>query len=266
MRALAISFAIILLTVSVCAASQGLTIVAKMTRDDGTTTTTTNYIAEDHARWSGGTEGEMILDAKSGEMIMLNNSKKTYSVITKKDLEAMAARVQEQMNSPEMKRAQEAMKNLPPEQRKRMEAAMGSMMTMNVEKIGTAHTIAGYKCEDWVITMGQMTKTVQCVSTDVKYPPQAWTMYRNFADSMKSLMGAMGPMKTNMDTMMEQMKKMKGIPLSSKTTLTVMGRTSVSSTEVTDIRNGSIPDSVWQIPAGYTRVDNPMTKELARRR
>ena len=266
MRALAISFAITLLTVSICAASQGLTIVAKMTRDDGTNTTTTSYIAEDHARWSGGTEGEMIIDAKSGEMIMLNNSKKTYSVITKKDLEAMSARVQEQMNSPEMKRAQEAMKNLPPEQRQRMEAAMGSMMTMNVEKLGTTHTIVGYKCEDWVITMGQMTKTVQCVSTDVKYPPQAWTMYRNFADSMKSLMGAMGPMKTNMDAMVEQMKKMKGIPLSSKTTVTVMGRTSVSSTEVTDIKNGSIPDSVWQIPAGYTKVDNPMTKGLARKR
>ena len=175
MRVLAISFAIILLTVSICAASQGLTIVSRMTRDDGTTTTMTSYIAEDHARWSGGAEGEMIIDAKNGEMIMINNGKKTYSVITKKDLQEMSARVQEQMNSPEMKRAQEAMKNLPPEQRKRMEAAMGSMMTMNVEKIGTTHTIAGYKCEDWVMTMGEMSRTVQCVSTDVKYPPQAWT-------------------------------------------------------------------------------------------
>ena len=264
MRALAISFAIILLTVSICAASQGLTIVSKMTRDDGTTSTTTNYIAEDHARWSGGGEGDMILDAKAGEMIMINNGKKTYSVITKKDIEAMAAMIQERMNSPEMRRAQEAMKNLPPEQRQRMEAAMGSSMTMNVEKIGTTHTIAGYKCEDWVVSMGQMTKTVQCVSTDVKFPLQAWAMFRDLSDSMKTLMGAMGPMKTNTDTVIEQMKKMKGIPLSSKTTVTVMGRTSVSSTEVTDIKNGSIPDSAWQIPAGYTRVESPMARELAR--
>jgi len=266
MRALAISIAIILLTVSIGAASQGLTIVARVTSDDGTTTTTTNYIAEDHARWSGGTEGEMILDAKAAEMIMINNGKKTYSVLTKKDIETLSARIQEQMNSPEMKRAQEAMKNLPPEQRQRMQAAMGSMMSMNVEKLGSSHTIAGHKCEDWVVTMGQMTKTVQCMSTDVQFPPQAWTMYRDFANSMKSLMGSMGPMKSNMDSMMEQMKKMKGIPLSSKTTTTIMGRTSVSSTEVTDIKNGSIPDSVWQVPAGYTKVDNPMTKELAWKR
>jgi hypothetical protein len=73
-------------------------------------------------------------------------------------------------------------------------------------------------------------------------------------------------MKTNMDAMMEQMKKMKGIPLSSKTTTTIMGRTSVSSTEVTDIKNGSIPDSVFQIPAGYTKVENEMTKAMARKR
>ena len=266
MRTLAISFAIVLLTVSICAASQGLTIVSKMTHDDGTTVTITSYISEDHARWSGGGDGEMIIDAKAREMIMINNSKKTYSVTTKKDVEEMAARIQEQMNSPEMKRAQEQMKNLPPEQRKRMEAAMGSMMTMNVEKIGTTHTIAGYRCEDWVTTMGQFSKTVQCVSTDVKYPPQAWAMYKDFADSMKTLMSAMGPMKPNMDAMMEQMKKMKGIPLSSKTTVSVMGRTSTSSTEVTDIKNGSIPDSVWQIPAGYTKVENDMQKALARKR
>ena len=266
MRALAISFAIILLTVSICAASQGLTIVAKMTRDDGTTMTTTSYISEDHARWSGGGEGEVILNAKSSEMIIINNSKKTYSVITKKDIDEMAAKIQEQMNSPQMKQAQEAMKNLPPEQRKRMEAAMGSMMTMNVEKIGTTHTIAGYKCEDWVTTMGQFSKTVQCVSTEVKYPPQAWGIYRDFADSMKTLMSAMGPMKPNMDSMMEQMKKMKGIPLSSKTTVSVMGHTSTSSTEVTDIKNGSIPDSAWEIPAGYTKVENEMQKSLARKK
>ena len=264
MRALVISFAIILLTVSICAASQGLTIVAKVTRDDGTTTTTTNYIAEDHARWSGGGDGDIILDAKAGEMIMLNNSKKTYSVITKKDVDAMAAMIQERMNSPEMKRAQEAMKNLPPEQRQRIEAAMGSKTTMDVEKIGSTHTIAGYNCEDWTVSMGQASKTVQCVSTDVKFPPQAWAMFRDLSDSMKTLMAAMGPMKANTDTFIERMRKMKGIPLSSKTTITVMGRTSVTSTEVTDIKNGSIPDSAWQIPAGYTRVENPMARELAR--
>lgn len=265
MRATAISFAI-LLTASILAADQGLTIVSKVTRDDGTTSTSTSYIGEEHIRWSGGAEGEVIIDSKAGQMTTIDNKKKTYFITTRQDVDAMAAKIQEQMNSPEMKRAQEAMKNLPPEQRQRMEAAMGSMFTMDVHKLDTSRTIAGYKCDDWAVNMGQMSKTVECVTNDLKFPPQAWTMYRSMADSMKSLMGAMGPMRANMDSMTEQMKKIKGFPLATKTTTSILGRTSVTSSEITEIKNGSIPSSAWDIPAGYTKIDNPMTKAMARGR
>ena len=29
---------------------------------------------------------------------------------------------------------------------------------------------------------------------------------------------------------------------------------------VVEIRRGPVPASAWQVPAGYTKVDNPMTK------
>ena len=58
-------------------------------------------------------------------MTTIDNKKKEYYVITKQDMEAMKAKMQEQMNSPEMKKAQEQMKNLPPEMQKKMEAMMG---------------------------------------------------------------------------------------------------------------------------------------------
>jgi hypothetical protein len=40
----------------------------------------------------------------------------------------------------------------------------------------------------------------------------------------------------------------------------LMGKTSVTSTEVTEIRSGSIPASAWVLPAGYKKVDSPMLK------
>ena len=261
MRPFAISSAILFLGASICAAAQGLTIVSKTT-NNGESSTTTSYISEDHARFAAG-EVDVIIDGKTSQMTTLDSRKKTYYVTTKQDIDALAAKVHEQMNSPEMKRAQEAMKNLPPEQRKRMEAAMGAMMSTNVEKVGTSRTIAGYKCDDFIMTIGQLSKTEECVTNDLKFPPQVWTMYRNFADSMKSLMGPMG---ANVTAMREQMMKIKGFPLVSKTTVSVMGRSSVTSTEVTEIRNGSIPASAFEIPAGYTRIDNPMTKMMARGR
>ena len=89
-------------------------------------------------------------------------------------------------------------------------------------------------------------------------------MYRSYADSMKNMMAAMGPMAKNMAAMQEQFKKMKGFPLANTTTTNIMGRRSVTTSEVTSIKEGAIPPSAWEIPAGYTKVDNPMLKALDR--
>ncbi len=89
MKAIAISIAMIFLAATFCGAAQGLTIVSKMTRDDGTTATTTSYVSEDHVRWSAG-DAEVIIEGKSGTMTTLDSKKKTYFVTTQKDFEAMA--------------------------------------------------------------------------------------------------------------------------------------------------------------------------------
>ncbi|HYS54447.1 MAG TPA: DUF4412 domain-containing protein [Thermoanaerobaculia bacterium] len=264
MRPATFSFAVLLIC-STAAAAQDVTIISKVTRSDGSSATTTSYMSGDHARWSGG-EGEVIIDAKAGTMTTLDNKKKTYYVTTRQDMDAAAAKMQEQMNSPEVKKAQEAMKNLPPEQRKQMEAAMGSMFTFDVQKVGTSRKIAGYNCDDWTVKMGQMSTTEECITNEVKFPLMAWDMYKSYMNVMQTMMSAMGPMGKNMAAMQEQFKKMKGFPLATKTTVSIMGRKSVHSSEVTEIKSGPIPASAWEVPAGYTKVDNPMTKALARSR
>jgi len=257
MRTIAISFTLTL-AASIASASDGVTITSKITKD-GNTSTAMSYITEDHARWST-PEGAAIIDAKAQTMTIVNDAKKTYTVITKQDIDAMEAKVKEQMNSPEMQKAQEAMKNLPPEQRARMESMMGGMFTVDVQKLGTTRKIAGYNCEDWSVKIGQLSTTEECVTTEVKFPMQTWEMFKSWTDSLKSVMAAMGPMAKGMGNMQEQMKKIKGFPIASKTTSSIMGHTSSSSTEVTDIKKGSIPASAWEIPAGYTKTDSPMTQ------
>src|SRR6185369_12133960 len=147
-----------------------LTILSRVTRDGGPPQASANYISSDHVRMSHGDGKEIIVDLKSGDMITLDGAKKTYYVTTRKDLEAMNAKLQEQMNSPEMKKAQEQMANLPPEQREKMEAMMGNMLAITVEKSGTSRKVAGYNCENWTINIGQFSKSEECLSTEVKYP------------------------------------------------------------------------------------------------
>ena len=255
----------LILFISVPAVAADLTIVSKVTRDGGSPETATSYISSDHVRMTQAEGNEAIIDLKTGQMTVIDSTKKTYYVVTREDMDAAAAKVKEQMNSPEVQQAQERMKNLPPEVQKRMEAATGGMFKVDVEKAGTSRTIAGYKCEDWTVTIGQFSKSEQCVTNELKFPAQAWDMYKSYADSMKNMMAAMGPMGRHMSAMQEQFKKMKGFPLANTTTMNVMGRSSVHTSEVTSVKEGPIPASAWEIPAGYTKVDSPMMKAMERR-
>jgi hypothetical protein len=61
------------------------------------------------------------------------------------------------------------------------------------------------------------------------------------------------------------MKEMRGYPLAVSSSMSIMGRSSSSSSEVVEVKKGAIPASAWEVPAGYKKVDNPMLKAAAPR-
>jgi hypothetical protein len=170
------------------------------------------------------------------------------------------------MNSPEMQRAQEQMKNLPPDIQKKMQAAMGGIASsVTVQKGVTSRKIAGYNCETWTVSFGQITKSEECLTTELPIPAQDWQAYQDFANGMRGMIGGMGPMGQAVAEMQEKTKDMKGFPLSKTTTASFMGRSMTTSIEATEVRKGPVPASAWQVPAGYAKVDNPMRKAGAPR-
>lgn len=257
MRAFAASVILFLLA-SLCAASQGLTITSKVSDDEGKTSIRTSYLSDDGVRTPAG-NFDFIFDTKSGNLTTIDHGKKTYYITTQKDFEAISERIREAMNSPEVKRMHEQMNSMPPEQRKQIEASMRSMFTVDVQKLGTSRTIAGYKCDNWMVTVGP-SKSEECVTTAIKLPAHAWDMYKAAFDSLKTMRSAIGPMAGDASSMQEQLKKIKGLPLATKTTVSIMGQSRTNTNEVTDIKNGAIPASAFEVPAGYTKVDNPMLK------
>ncbi len=246
------------------AAAQDLTIVSKVTRDGGAPETTTSYLSSERVRMAHGDGREAMIDYKLGQMISIDNKKKTYSVTTEKDMDEWATKMQERMNSPEMRKAREAMKDLPPEQRKAIAGSGAGMF--EVEKAGTSRKIAGYTCENWTIAIGQISRSEECLTTELKFPVQSFDMYKRYMERMRSLMASMGAMGLDVDKMSEQFKKMKGYPLAVTTTVDIMGRKSVTSSEVVEIKRMPIPASAWEIPAGYTKVANSFARGLERRR
>jgi hypothetical protein len=259
------SFSLIVLTLAhgVTAVAQDLTIVSKVTSDRNPITTTISYLSRDHVRVAQGDGKEVIVDFGSGQMTTLDVRSRTYYVTTRQDMEQLAARMRQQINSPEVKKAQEQLKNLSPEERKKVDAAMGGIAgSFDVRKTGTSRRIAGYLCEDWTMTFGELSRSEKCLTRELQFPVQAWDMYREFAENMKNMMAAFGPMASAFAAMQEKFKEMKGFPLSTTTTVNILGNRTTTRSEVVEIKRGPIPASVWEIPGGYREVDNPMRKAV----
>jgi uncharacterized protein DUF4412 len=249
--------AAIMLVAATVPAFADLTIVSKLT-GEGKTETATSYLSANKARMVQPGGHEIIVDGTKGEMILVDHNKKEYSVMTKQEMEQGAARMQEQMKQMNAQ-MEEAMKNAPPETREQMKKMMGSMggggmaMAVDVKKGTGGRQIAGYKCDNWIVTIGGMSKTEECLSTDLQFPSDSWQAFRSMEDSMQS---------PGVKEMKEKLKEAKGFPLASTTTTTVMGKTQTSSTEVQEIKKDTLAPNVFELPAGYKKVDSPMKEAM----
>lgn len=238
---------------ALAASAEDLTIVSKVSSGDGPSQTATSYYTTDKMRSSQG-DHEFIAEFATGQFTVIDNKKKEYFVMTKQDLEAMTAQMQAQM-----KKMEESMKDMPPALREKMAGMMGGVaQSIDVHKGVGGRTIAGYSCENWVVSMGELMKNEQCMTTQLALPVQTWDAMKSFSSSL----AGMGPMAQNMSSMYDKFKEMKGVPLASTSTIKVMGKTTTSSTEVTEVKKGPIPDSAWVVPTSYKKVDSPAAKMM----
>ncbi len=256
MRTPLLTLMLLAVATTAAAASDDLTIVSSHTDNGKAGPTTTSYMASDHVRMASGDGQESLVDLKTGVMTMLDGKKKTYYTITKEDLEQLKVKMHERMNDPEMKKGMEFMKNM-------AGAVAGSY---EVKKTGVTRIIAGFSCEEWTIGMSGLSTTRECLTTALQYPAHAFDAYKEFSESMRSAMSAMGPMANSGAELAEKMKAMKGFPVATSTTLEIMGTKRSIDSEVLEVRRGSIPASAWEVPAGYTKVENPMLKAMDRGR
>ena len=233
-------------------AAEDLTVVSNVTANGKPGGIDTTYISGDHIRHSESQGNDVIIDLKTGTMTNINEKKKTYFVVTKQDLETMQAKMAERMNDPKMKQAMAMMQGL------------GSSMASSTEvkKTGVTRKVAGFACEEWLISMGGMMTMTECVTNDLKYPVQSWAAMADFNESMRKTMSGFGPSAKAGADYAEKMKSIKGFPVATSSTVEAGAMKITTSSEVTEIRRDPIPVSTWQVPPGFTQVENPMMKSM----
>jgi hypothetical protein len=234
-----------------CRAADDLTVVSSVTTNGKPSGTETHYMSSDHIRTSGAQGMDMIIDLKTGVMTRIDEKKKTYYLVTKQDIAALQAKMAERMNDPKMKQGMAMMQS--------MTNSMAS--SVEVKKTGVTRKIAGYACDEWLITMSAMMSMTECVTGDLKYPVQSWEAMKEFSESMRKSMSSFGAGAASGAELAEKLKAIKGFPVASSTTVSAVVKMTTAS-EVTEVRRSPIPASTWEVPAGLTKVDNPMLKAL----
>ncbi len=219
-----------LLALSVSA--QDLTVQSKLTMGNNESPMT-QYITSEYARTSSA-QGDTIMHFQTGKMTMMDNKKKQYWEST---LEEMAAYWEKLTRD---------MRGTP------LEALFG-VRDPKLEKLAGKQKFAGYDCERYSLSLGDAVEVDLWAAPGLPAP-------QRYYDSRKTALAAMGPMGQIFQNVYEEMKKVKGFPLSTAIIIrTPMSRTSTLE-EAVEVRKGPIPPSTFQVPEGYKKVKSPFVK------
>ncbi len=181
----------------------------------------------------------------------LNPEEKTYTEITFAEMEAWAKKASTRMDSSRAT-ALEKMKNLPEEQRKRMEQMMGGLMQgqskdakVEVTNTGEKKTVSGYPCTKYIVKQDGKDVSTLWVTREVKGFESVRKDWENLSKRLMSL--------NRMTAMVEAYQKIEGFPMETE----VMQMTAT----VTKVEKKSVPASEFEIPAGYTKTKSKLTGE-----
>lgn len=232
-------------------AADGVLLVQKVTSGSGTPTTHQIQIEPHRMRMeTGGANGaaSVIFDGTKQVMYIVNDHNKTYTEVSKADIDALSA----QMNA--------AMAQMPPEMRERMQAAMrgrgamaGGTAKTEYKKVGSG-TVGKWPCDKYEgYQNGQ--KTVEMCAADPKvlgFGLQDFGVAKDFAEFFQKVMPGNPSQAFTVGT--GEALGFTGVPL--QTVVTTNGQTVTA--EMTDIRKQSFPDSTFEPPAGYAKQAMPM--------
>jgi hypothetical protein len=250
------------LTAIPAAAASGVLIAQKVT--SGTTTTTSQTQIEPTRMRSemvsaAGRKQTVVFDGAAQVLRMIDDEGKTYTEMAKADLDQARGQADGAMTQ-----LQEQMKNLPPEQRARVEAMMkgrGAAMAgmagppIEYKKVGSD------KVGQWTCDKYEGTKNGEKVSEVCTVAPSAlgftaadFEVTRQLAEFFKSLMPQVADGLFAIGSTAPSPNSFSGLPVRS---VSFRGGAVQTVSEVTEASRQNFPDALFQVPAGYQKRDFP---------
>jgi hypothetical protein len=249
------------LTAAPLYAADGILIVQKTTTSTGTQT---HNIQIEQSRMRAETGGmpqrggqpagpqAVIFDGTKQTLMLVNDARKTYSEMTKADVDRLSGQM-----AGAMAQMQEQMKNMPPEQRAQIEAMMrGRGMGASTppkttyKKVGT-DTVGKWTCDKYE-GYRDGNKVSELCTVDPKalgFTPADFQITKEMADFFGKLIPQGADRMFSIGSAEQQ--GYSGVPVR---TVQTMGDQQVTS-ELVDVKRQSFPASTFEVPAGYTKED-----------
>jgi hypothetical protein len=239
--------AVVILGSSVLAA-EDLTIVFKDTVR-GQTTESTQYISAERLRNSR-PDSDSMFEFGPGKITVIDNAKKQYWEATLEEMNQAMGQAQQQMNDAFKNIPPEQLKLLPPSVREKMQNPAAAAGTVTVKKGTETRKIAGFDCQQYVVSMGESVRFEMWTTTALQ-PPSP-----RFSDARAAALAG-NPAMQNLQKVFEEMKKVEGFPLAESSKMSMMGQSIETSHEAVSVKKGAIAPAEFALPAGYTKVEAP---------
>ena len=201
----------------------------------------TMWIAADRARNDMDNQSIIILLDKNS-IIILDHDKKEYIEMPLNFEEAAAKAAKEEGAS------EEELAKLPAAIREMMKGAM--KMNITITETNDRKVIHGWNCRKYNQKIEGMMSSESEVwaSQDVKLDQR---LYVKFSAAMMAMTTGL---KDALGDIKKQMEKIKGMPVSTITTSTMMGKKMKSSLELLEVKDdAAAPPGIFEIPAGYKK-------------
>lgn len=223
--------------------------------------TQTAYVAA-HKFAASSDEGNAIFRGDKQVLWVLNPKDKTYTEMTEADVQAMGSKMGQAMAQ-----MQEALKNVPAEQRAMVEKMMkgkmpaASEVQRTVKPMGVSKSINGFECNGYQVSRsdGQSLEVWAADPKSVKLNPDDLTVFKEFSD----FIGPMVPQTSGIQEMIKDYAHPKdsdvpGIPI-----LTIQkdkdGKETLRA-EVLKIDQGTVDPAQFEVPSGFARQAAPGEK------
>jgi hypothetical protein len=202
--------------------------------------TGTMWITTDKAR-NDIDDKSTIVRLDKNVMIILDHTKKKYMEIPLNFAEAAAKQAEKEGAS------EEELAKLPESMRNMMKGAM--KMNVVITETNNTKTINGWNCRKYIQKIEGMMSSESEVwaSQDVKLDTKLLAKFN-------AAFMAMNPgLKESLGDLQKQMEKIKGVAVLTNTESTIMNTKMKSSVELIEVKEGSAPAGIYEVPVGYEK-------------